>query len=196
MSSSNRAISRRSCSTAPTVMMTAIVTTSASTNFRVSRKLRRLRRSPSFTWMPLDVDPAILGREFDRAAHEPVTSDELISFARALGETAACYTEPGPGLIAHPTYCVRFKGHKFFPDTLPERLRFRMSFDAGKDIQLGEPIRPGDVVTVASTLHEVYEKTGLTGSMVFVVVRFTMMNQRGATVAIVDNRFMYKGLEG
>lgn len=146
--------------------------------------------------MPLDLDPEILGREFDRAAHEPVTTEELISFAGALGETAPCYTEPGPDLVAHPTYCVRFKGHKFFPDSLPERLRFRMSFDAGKDIELGEPIRPGDVITVASTLHQVYEKTGRTGSMVFVVVRFTMTNQHGATVAIVDNRFMYKGLEG
>jgi hypothetical protein len=31
--------------------------------------------------------------------------------------------------------------------------------------------------------------------MVFVVVRFTMTNQAGEMVAIVDNRFMYKGLE-
>jgi hydroxyacyl-ACP dehydratase HTD2-like protein with hotdog domain len=146
--------------------------------------------------MPFTVDPAILGQEFDRAAHRAVTAEELISFASALGETHPCYVEPGPDLIAHPTYCVRFKGQKFFPDTLPESLRFRMSFDAGKDIALGTPIRPGDVITVVSTLHEVYEKTGRTGSMVFVVVRFTMENQHGDTVAVVDNRFMYKGLEG
>jgi hypothetical protein len=71
-----------------------------------------------------------------------------------------------------------------------------MSFDAGKDIALGVPIRPGDVITVLSTLHDVYEKTGRTGSMYFVVVRFTMTNQQGDTVAVVDNRFMYKGLDG
>jgi hydroxyacyl-ACP dehydratase HTD2-like protein with hotdog domain len=146
--------------------------------------------------MALDIDPAILGREFDRAEHEPVTTKELISFARALGETHPCYTEPGPDLVAHSTFCVRFKGQRFFPDTLPENLRFRMSFDAGKDIMLGPPIRSGDRITVVSTLHEVYEKTGRTGSMVFVVVRFTMTNQSGETVAVVDNRFMYKGLEG
>ncbi|HXJ34530.1 MAG TPA: MaoC family dehydratase N-terminal domain-containing protein [Candidatus Eisenbacteria bacterium] len=144
----------------------------------------------------LDVDPAILGQEFDRAEHEAVTAEELVSFARALGETDPRYTQAGPELVAHPTYCVRFKGQKFFPDTLPEKLRFRMSFDAGKDIRLGTPIRPGDRITVSSTLHEVYEKTGRTGSMVFVVVRFTMMNRRSETVAVVDNRFMYKGLEG
>jgi hypothetical protein len=145
--------------------------------------------------VPLDFDRAILGQEFDRAEHEPVTAEELISFARALGETHPCYIQAGPDLVAHPTYCVRFKGQKFFPDTLPEKLKFRMSFDAGKDIALGVPIRTGDVVTVLSTLHEVYEKTGRTGSMIFVVVRFTMTNQRDETVAVVDNRFMYKGLE-
>ena len=91
---------------------------------------------------------------------------------------------------------MRFKGQKFFPDTLPEKLKFRMSFDAGKDIALGAPIRPGDVIAVLSTLHDVYEKTGRTGSMYFVVVRFTMTNQRDETVAVVDNRFMYKGLDG
>ena len=146
--------------------------------------------------MALDIDPSILGREFDRAELEPVTSEALISFAIALGETHPCYIQAGPDLIAHPTYCVRFRGGKFFPDTLPEKLRFRMSFDAGKDIALGVPIRPADVITIVSTLHEVYEKTGRTGSMVFVVVRFTMTNQRGETVAVVDNRFMYKGLPG
>ncbi len=145
--------------------------------------------------MPLDIDPSILGREFDRAEHDPVTAEELVSFARALGETTPCYIQAGSGLVAHPTYCVRFKGQKFFPDTLPESLRFRMSFDAGKDIELGAPIRPGDVITVLSTLHAVYEKTGRTGTMVFVVVRFTMTNQRQETVAVVDNRFMYKGAE-
>jgi hypothetical protein len=146
--------------------------------------------------MPLDIDPSILGREFDRAEHEPVTAEALISFATALGETHPCYIQAGPDLIAHPTYCVRYRGNKFFPDTLPETLRFRMSFDAGKDIALGVPIRPGDVITIVSSLHEVYEKTGRTGGMIFVVVRFTMTNQRGESVAVVDNRFMYKGLQG
>jgi acyl dehydratase len=70
-----------------------------------------------------------------------------------------------------------------------------MSFDAGKDIELGVPIRPGDVISIVSSLHDVYEKTGRTGTMIFVVVRFTMTNQRRETVAIVDNRFMYKGAD-
>lgn len=143
--------------------------------------------------MPLDVDRAIIGQEFDRVDGDAITADELIAFARSLGATHPCYTEPGPDLVAHPTFCVRFRGRKFFPDNLPEGLRTRMSFDAGKDIELGVPIRPGDRVTVASTLHDVYEKTGRSGTMIFVVVRFALTNQRGELVANVDNRLMYRG---
>jgi hypothetical protein len=143
--------------------------------------------------MAFAFDRAILGEEFDRTVSDPVTPQDLIAFARALGEERPEYVEDGPRLVGHPTYCVRFKGTKFFPDNLPEDLRYRMSFDAGKDIELGVPVRPGDRVTIVSTLHEVYEKTGRSGSMVFVVVRFTLTNQRGEQVALVDNRFMYKG---
>jgi hypothetical protein len=143
--------------------------------------------------MALEFDRSILGREFDRSEFAPVTADELIAFSRALGASQRCYVEPGEELIGHPTYCIRFRSSRFFPDTLPEGLQARMSFDAGKDIELGAPIRPGDRITVVSTVHDLYEKTGRSGSMVFVVVRFTITNQRGELVATVDNRMMYRG---
>lgn len=143
--------------------------------------------------MAFEFDRGILGREFDRAQAEPVTAEELIAFSRALGETAPVYTQPGPDLVAHPTFCVAFKGNKFFPDDLPHGLLGRMSFDAGKDIEFGVPIRPGDSIQVSSSIHDIYEKTGRSGSMVFVVVRITLANQRGELVANVDNRFMYRG---
>jgi acyl dehydratase len=145
--------------------------------------------------MAFEFDRSIVGEEFDRSEYGPVSAAELIAFGRSLGETHPCYVEPGPGLVAHPTYCVRFRGARFFPDDLPESLRARMSFDAGKDIEFGGPIRPGDRVTVVSTLHDLYEKTGRSGGMIFVVVRLTLTNQRGELIATVDNRLMYRGDE-
>ena len=142
--------------------------------------------------MPLDLDPAVIGQEFDRAAFGPVTAEELVAFARALGETRAEYTEPGPGLVGHPTFCLRYKGNKFYPESLPKTIDIRRGFDAGKDVAFGVPVRAGDTVHVVCTLHEVYEKTGRTGSMYFVVIRFTMTNQRGETLAVIDNRFMHR----
>jgi ribosomal protein S28E/S33 len=142
--------------------------------------------------VPLDIDPAILGREFDHTVYGPVTAEEIVEFAHALGETRPEYAEPGPALVAHPTFCLRYKSGKFYPDSLPKTIDIRRGFDAGKDLELGVPIRAGDTIHVRSTLHEVYEKTGRTGSMYFVVIRFTMTNQRDETVAIVDNRFMHR----
>jgi hypothetical protein len=121
-----------------------------------------------------------------------VTAEELIEFARALGEVQPEYTVPGPGLIGHPTYCVRYKGRKFYPENLPKVVNVRAGFDAGKDIELGVPVRPGDMIEVRATLHDIYEKTGRSGSMYFVVIRFTMTNQRGETLAVIDNRFMHR----
>jgi acyl dehydratase len=142
--------------------------------------------------MPLDVDRSIVGQEFDRTHNEPVTAEHLIAFSKALGETAPCYTEPGPDLIAHPTYCTRYRGRQFFPPNLPKELLSKRSLDAGKDIELGEPIRPGDVLTVSTCVHEIYEKTGRTGSMNFLVVRGTITNQDGAHVATIDSRHMFR----
>lgn len=143
--------------------------------------------------MPLDLDPATLGREFDHATYGPVTPEELIAFARSLGETRPQYVEPGPDLVGHPTFCLRYKGNKFYPDAIPKSINVRTGLDAGKDIEFGAPVRPGDTIDVRCTLHEVYEKTGRTGSMYFVVIRFTMTNHHGETVAVVDNRFMHRG---
>lgn len=142
--------------------------------------------------MPPAIDPALVGRVFDESEFGPIATSEVIEFNAALGESADCYALPGPQLRAHPTFCVTFRGRKGFPDDFPAHLLGRMSFDAGKDIELGEPIRPGDTVRVVSSVHEIYEKTGRTGTMTFVVVRFVLSNQRGEHLATIDNRLMYR----
>jgi acyl dehydratase len=66
-------------------------------------------------------------------------------------------------------------------------------FDAGKDIEFLEPLRPGDVITATSRIVELYEKTGRSGSMWFVVYRQELRNQRDELVANVDSRIMQRG---
>jgi hypothetical protein len=142
--------------------------------------------------VPFDVDPNLLGREFDHTDYGPITEDELIAYARAVGETTPCYVEPGPDLVGHPTFCVRYKSRKFYPEDLPTNIDFRRGFDAGKDIELGVSVKAGDTIHVSAAVHELYEKTGRSGAMAFIVIRFTMTNQRGETVALIDNRFLHK----
>src|SRR5688572_25087506 len=93
-------------------------------------------RCPSLPRVALAYDPAILGQEFDRAVYGPVSAKELVAFARALGETDPRYTEVGPDLVGHPTYCVRYRGERFYPESIPKAINVRTGFDAGKDVQL------------------------------------------------------------
>jgi acyl dehydratase len=145
--------------------------------------------------MTITVDRAMVGQEFDHTVFEPVTAEQMLEYARAYGETNPIYIDeeaatrgPFGGLIAAPTFVFRLRGKHFMPRQMHNL--GRNSFDAGKDIELGVPIRPGDVLTGSSTVHDIYEKTGRTGTMVFIVFRTTVTNQRGETVAVVDQKMM------
>jgi hypothetical protein len=45
---------------------------------------------------------------------------------------------------------------------------------------------------VVSSIHDIYEKTGRSGTMTFMVVRYVLTNQRDELVATIDNRMMYR----
>lgn len=134
---------------------------------------------------------AIVGQEFDRTTFPPVTAERIVAYATACGETNPRWTQPGPALEAPPTFALSLRGKHFMPKHLPTNLG-RHAFDAGKDIDIGAPVVPGDVLTATSTVHDVYEKTGRTGTMTFVVFRTTVVNQRQETVAVVDQRMMFR----
>jgi len=145
--------------------------------------------------MSVTVDRTMVGQEFDHTVFEPITAEQMVEYARAYGETnpifvdeAAAARGPYGGLIACPTFVFRLRGKHFMPRQM--HAFGRNSFDAGKDIELGVPIRPGDVLTGSSTVHDVYEKTGRSGTMVFIVFRTTLTNQRGEMVAVVDQKMM------
>ena len=48
------------------------------------------------------------------------------------------------------------------------------------------PIREGDVLEGAATIADVYDKTGRSGTMVFIIQRMGFTNQDGEHVADVD----------
>ncbi|MBF6559810.1 MAG: MaoC family dehydratase N-terminal domain-containing protein [Candidatus Binataceae bacterium] len=145
--------------------------------------------------MAVDYDPAIIGRVFETTDPVPVSAEAIATFCTAIGETnpihvdaAAAQKGPWGGITAPPSFAVTFRNGQHFFQHVP---RFgKQGFDAGKDVEFGAPIRPGDAITLTSHVKEVYEKTGRTGSMVFVVVRSTLTNQHGEMVAHVDHKFM------
>lgn len=146
-----------------------------------------------------DIDRSVIGKEYDRYTYPPVAAEELIEYARSLGVDDPTYLDeeaakagPWGGLVAFPTYVVKLRGGKHIPEEVARELG-RGGFDAGKDLELRAPLRPGDVVTAVSTITDLYEKTGRSGSMWFLVFRVELRNQRGELVANVDSRMMQRG---
>ncbi len=143
----------------------------------------------------VDYDPNLIGRVFEVTDPVPVTEQMVADFCKAVGESGALYTDaeaakkgPHGSIVAPPSFAVTFRNGRQFFEHVP---RFgRQGFDAGKDVEFVAPIRAGDTITLSSHVKEIYEKTGRTGSMVFVVVRSTLKNQDGEVVAHVDHRFM------
>lgn len=147
--------------------------------------------------MALDFDRSIIGKVFDETVFPPVTKEEILEFAAALGETSPLYTDeaaaaqgPHGGLIAPPTFVAKLRAKKLTPENLPKL--GKVGFDGGRDLELYAPVRPGDVLTMVSTIHDIYEKTGRSGSMYFTIIRNELTNQKGEKVAVVDHRMMQR----
>ena len=135
--------------------------------------------------MAVNFDPALIGKVFETTDPVQVKAERIKTFCETLGETNSIYAD---GKVAPPAYAVTFRNGRHFFQHVP---RFgRAGFDAGKDVEFVRPIHAGDKITLSSHVKEIYEKTGRTGTMVFVVVRSTLTNQDGQDVAHIDHRFM------
>lgn len=66
------------------------------------------------------------------------------------------------------------------PVPLPRRMW------AGSQLEFHEPLRVGDAVSRVSTIHDVTEKSGRTGPLVFVKVRHEIRRDGGTGVAITE----------
>lgn len=147
--------------------------------------------------MALDFDRSILGTVFDETLFAPITKEEILEFAAALGETNPLYTDeaaaangPYRGLVAPPTFVTKLRPNKMTPENMP---KFgKVGFDGGRDLNVFEPVRPGDTLTMVSKIHDIYEKTGRSGSMYFIVLRNEVSNQHGEKVAVIDHRIMQR----
>ena len=139
-------------------------------------------------------DPELYGRIFEAENSVHVTEEMIAGFCRATGETNPLYADAEAakaafgGIIAPPSFAATFRGG----DNIFQHIhRYgREGLAAGMDVEFVAPIRAGDSITLQSQLKESYEKTGRSGRMIFLVIRTTLKNQRGETVAHIDHRFM------
>jgi hypothetical protein len=145
--------------------------------------------------MPVDIGALKrdwTGFEFDRVEFD-VSAEELVEFARAVGDEQPWFVDPGrQDFRAVPNFTTKYHGRRMWPEEFPVLSKTSMGFDAGKCVEVRGAIRPGDHLVARSKIHDIYEKTGRSGQMVFIVHRMEFSNQDEALVSIVDWRFVQR----
>jgi len=130
------------------------------------------------------------GQTFDTVSFE-VERGALVEFALACGETLPRYIDPSDeDFQAVPSYTSRYHGRRQLPEGFP--VDMDQSFDGGKCVEWHAPVRPGDTLTARSRIHDIFEKTGRSGGMMFIVHRMEFTNQHDELVSIVDWKMIQK----
>jgi 3-methylfumaryl-CoA hydratase len=130
-----------------------------------------------------------VGVEFDEARFT-IDRQKMLDWAAACGETDSRFVDPDdPDFQAHPTFTAQYSSRQWLPDGFPELGNGR-GIDGGKSVELHRPIRAGDVLTAKAMIADIYDKTGRSGTMIFIVHRMVFTNQHGEPAATVDWRMI------
>lgn len=122
-----------------------------------------------------------------------VDPEKTVAFARACGETDPRFTDPGhPAFQAPVTYTARFTSQRVMPEGFPAG-DFRRLFDGGKCVEAHAPVPAPGTLVATSQIADVYEKTGRSGSMLFLVHRMEFRSPEGSTLlSTVDWRLIQR----
>jgi len=143
----------------------------------------------------VDYDPELIGRIIEGRRHLQVTDAMITAYCAAIGDTNPLYADGDAGSVdggrlAPPGFAGIFRLEDHVFDHLPKFGRRRLA--GGIDIEFAHPIRAGDTISTITEVREIYEKTGRTGPMVFIVLRSALKNQRGEVAAYLDHRFVIR----
>jgi acyl dehydratase len=137
----------------------------------------------------------ILGKEFARS-EQHVTRDMLLDYANLLGTTHPPYIDAEEAraqgyrdLIAMPTFLIADAATPLVPPEIPFH---GGGLNAGYECTYFGEVYPGDTLTYSTCIADLYDKTGRSGTMRFVIRETTVSNQDGKIVAIVRNPFILR----
>lgn len=127
------------------------------------------------------LDPSLIGRTSPPAVHE-VEKGAIRAFAAALGEENPIHHDEAyarsrgyPGLVAPPTFPATFR----FQPIPGLELPLAGLIHGEQYFELDRPIVAGDRVTCVSRLTDLYQRTGSSGPMTFVVREVTGTDSQG-----------------
>lgn len=130
-----------------------------------------------------------VGIQFEEKSFE-IDAEAMAQYAKACGEQAPAYTEPGhPDFQAPPTFASSLQRGRGLPENFPKMPGLGM--DAGKAVEAFAPIRPGPKLS-KTHMHDIYAKTGRSGRMIFLVVRMALFDEAGTHLANADTRVVIR----
>lgn len=130
-----------------------------------------------------------VGHEFDMSSFT-VDTDKMVAWAEACGESDSRFLDPDhEDFQAPPNFTTHLVSSRMLPEDFP-KIGDGRGIDGGKSVEIHQPIRPGDSLTARTTIAEIYDKTGRSGTMVFIVQRMSFVNQNDEPVSTVDWRMI------
>jgi len=137
-----------------------------------------------------DLKARFLNLEYDRKGFE-IDPEAAITVARVSGETRAEYLDRGhPDFQATPAVIGSLVSGRHLPIDFPNLGGIPM--DGGKAVHCYKPVRPGVPISGRTHLHDIYDKSGRSGRMVFIVSRMEIYDADGEHLATSDSRMVIR----
>jgi acyl dehydratase len=143
--------------------------------------------------MPISINTSIKGKEYvPYVVH--VERGKIKEFARAIGDLSPFYLDdevgrasPWGDIIAPPTFAVTFRDERADTGALLKDLGTDISriLHGEQEFEHYKPIRPGDTLLCRGRISDLYEKSGKSGPMAFVVRETTITDADNEVVARV-----------
>jgi len=122
-----------------------------------------------------------------------VDRDRMLEWAITAGETDPRFIDPDhPEFQASTAFPTHINAARMLPDDFPLFGSGR-GIDGGKSIEWHRPMHAGDRLHATVQIGDIYDKTGRSGTMVFIVNRMTFTDEQGRLVATVDWRMIRQG---
>ena len=138
-------------------------------------------------------DQGLVGKVYSRTKLH-VTRQALLDYASILGSTEPVHVDPEAAraqgyrdVIALPSFLT---WHSAGPIAPPGMAIRGIGINAGYDCSFYGSVCAGETLIYTTRLADLYEKTGRSGTMRFVVRETTVTNQDDETVAVLRNSFI------
>ncbi len=140
--------------------------------------------------MPVPINTSVLGKEYPPYA-VTVERGRIKDFARAIGDLNPFYLDDRVGatsawgdIIAPPTFLATFRDETdpgaFFRDLGIDVSRV---LHGEQEFELHRPITPGETFLCRSKIVDIYEKSGRSGPLAFVVRETAVTDRSNEIVA-------------